>query len=240
MHDAFIIIHACGAIVGLLSGYAAMLLRKGSGLHGAAGSVFFVSMAAMSATGAYIAVFYRPNRLNMVVGLLTLYLVVTAWRAARQREAGTGPADVGAFLYIATVAATAIFTGLEAANTPRGMHDGMPAPIYFVFGSIALLCAVSDVRMLRRGGVSGGARLARHLWRMCLALLIATVSLYPGQAKLLPLSVRESSLVFAPHLLLVGSMVFWWFRVKRRRRIVRQSIAPEAGTETLIGPAVRA
>ena len=35
-----ILIHVCSATVGLLSGFLAMVFRKGSGLHGAAGSNF--------------------------------------------------------------------------------------------------------------------------------------------------------------------------------------------------------
>ena len=31
----------------------------------------------------------------------------------------------------------------------------MPAPIYFVFGSIALLCAVTDIRMRPKGTMPG-------------------------------------------------------------------------------------
>jgi len=42
--NPLLMVHICGAIVGLLSGFMAMALRKGSGLHGAAGSVFSVSL----------------------------------------------------------------------------------------------------------------------------------------------------------------------------------------------------
>ena len=53
-------VHICGATIGLLSGYMALLFRKGSGLHGAAGNVFFIAMLSMSASGAYIASFVHP------------------------------------------------------------------------------------------------------------------------------------------------------------------------------------
>ena len=44
--------------------------------------------------------------------------------------------------------------------------------MYFFLGSIALLAAVGDVRMLVRGGISGTQRLMRHFWRMCFALFL--------------------------------------------------------------------
>ncbi len=38
------LLHVCSATVAMLSGFMAMAFRKGSGLHGAAGSVFSVSL----------------------------------------------------------------------------------------------------------------------------------------------------------------------------------------------------
>ena len=58
-------------------------------------------------------------------------------------------------------------------------------------GSVAVLAAAGDVRMLVRGGVFGAQRVARHLWRMCFGLFIATGSFlgtatstrFPGRTK---------------------------------------------------------
>lgn len=216
--SALLFVHVCSAVVGLLSGYMAVVLRKGSGAHGAAGSVFFVSMLLMSSTAAIVAAFESPNRLNVVVGLLTFYLVMTAWSAARRRDGTVGTFDVAALLWIVWVIALAYGGGIEAANSPSGKKDAMPAAIYFIFGTVALLCAINDLRMLRRGSLLGGYRLARHLWRMGLALLIAILSLYPGRPAVFPQWMKDSPLIFTPHLFLVGTMLFWIVRVKRRRR----------------------
>lgn len=221
-----LMIHVCCAVVGLLSGFLAMIFRKGSGLHRASGSFFFASMLGMSASAVYLATMVKPNMLNMTVGLLTFYLVATAWRAGRRRDMGTGLFDLGALLFVSAVATAGFSFGLEAARIPTGSRDGMPAPIYFIFGTVAFLCAVSDVRMLVRGELSGGRRIARHLWRMCLALLIATLSLYPGQGKLFPDWLRETNLLFVPHVLLTGSMIFWRLRVRSARRARHETPPP--------------
>jgi uncharacterized membrane protein len=214
-----LIAHICAAVVGLMSGFLAMFLRKGSGLHGAAGTVFFVSMVTMTTTAAYIATFLRPIAINVVAALLTFYLVMTARRAATHRDGRAGMFDVGALLFILAVGIGGIATGMVAATSPTGAKHGIPAAVYFIFGTVALLCAVSDVRMLRRGGAVGQQRIARHLWRMSLALLIATLSFYPGQAKLFPKWLRETNLLFVPHVLLIGSMLFYKIRVGRRKRL---------------------
>ena len=47
-------------------------------------------------------------------------------------------------------------------------------------GSVCLLAAAGDVRMLVGGGVLGTKRIARHLWRMCFGLFIAAGSFFLG------------------------------------------------------------
>ena len=218
-----LLFHISCAVVGLLSGAMAMIFRKGSGRHGAAGTVFFVSMLFMTSSAAWIASVFRPNALNVVVSLLTFYLVSTGWWTAKRRTAGTNVFDLVAMLFVLGVGIAGVTFGFEAANSVTGKKDFMPAPIYFVFGSIALLCAVADLRMIVRGGITGGRRVARHLWRMGLALFIATMSLYPGQAKLFSKALRDSNLLFIPMLLLVVSTIFWLFRVRRTNALPKQA-----------------
>ena len=229
-----LLLHISSAVVALLSGFLATSLRKGSGWHGAAGNVFFVSMLSMSASAGSLAVFHKPNMLNAVVSLLTFYLVATAWWAARNRGGRLGAFDLGAFLFVLVVGATALAIGFDAANSVKGSRDGMPAAAYFIFGSAALVCAVSDIRMFVRGSLQGSHRIARHLWRMCSALLITTLSFFPGQARQLPQWLRENELLYVPHVLLVGAMVFWMYRVKSRKRAARStaivSLPPQPGT----------
>lgn len=212
-----LLLHICAATVGLLSGFLSMLFPKGGGLHRAAGNVFFASMLTMSASAAFIATFVHPIRVNLVVALLTFYLVSTAWRAARHTGGGMSPFDVRALAFALGVAALSFAAGFEAAAGASGTKDGMPAGLYFFFGAMASLAVVSDVRMLRRGGVTGPRRIARHLYRMCFALLIATFSLFPGQAKLFSGWLRESGVLLVPHLFLIGSLIYWRFRVLGRR-----------------------
>lgn len=215
--------HVLTAVIGLTSGMTAMFLRKGSGLHGAAGSIFTVSMLCMSASGAYHSAFVKPVPSNVLGGLMTFYLVVTAWRTARQRQGGTAGFDVAALLLGVFIGLYGIGEGLRAAS---GSPDPM-TPMYFAFGSVALLSVFGDLRMIRRGGSTGGRRIARHLWRMCLALLIGLGSLYPGQAQLFPHWLRETNLLFVPHVLVLGSMLFWIARMAHRRRLQQATSATE-------------
>lgn len=223
MLKPLLLLHIFGAVIGLLSGFLAMMFRKGSGLHNAAGTVFFVSMMTMSTSAVYVATFLRPVMINVVAGLLTFYLVLTAWWTARRRQGGIGPFEIGAMLFVSMVALLGLVSGFQAANSPGGVKDTVPAPIYFVFGSVAVLFTISDVRNVMRGGATGAKRIARHLWRMSLALLIATLSFYPGQGRLFPAYIKKTNLLFLPHVLLIGAMLLWLVRVRGRRTTLRMA-----------------
>jgi uncharacterized membrane protein len=218
LSSSLVLIHISGAVVGMISGALSMIFRKGSGLHRAAGTVFFVSMLSMSAAAVYLAIFTKPNAGNAIGAVLTFYLVATGWMAARRRDGKTNGLDVLALLIVALVVAADSMFAYQAATSRSGMKYGYRPALYIIFGSIAFLFAVSDVRMIARGGVFGARRIARHLWRMCLAFLFALLSFYPTRARLFPAWVNDSNIMFVPHILLVASMTFWMFRMSRRKR----------------------
>jgi hypothetical protein len=121
----------------------------------------------------------KQQPVNIIVGLLTCYLAGTAWSTVPRQEGEPGISEFGAMLVAWADGAAAVICGFQLANTGTPFQEGMPAAPYFIFGSLALLAGAMDVRMLLRGGVSGAKRILRHVWRMCLALLIATLFLFP-------------------------------------------------------------
>ncbi len=72
-----------------------------------------------------------------------------------------------------------------------------------------------DLNMILRGGVSGVRRLARHVWRMCTALFIASGSFFIGQQKVMPAFMHGSPILFALGLAPLPLMIFWLIRVRR-------------------------
>jgi len=106
-----------------------------------------------------------------------------------------------------------VISGLEAADGQTGLKNDFPVAPYFVFGSVALLSAAGDVRMLTHGGVFGAKRIVRHLWRMSFAFLIAAFSFFLGQQKVMPAYMRGSKLLFVPPLLILIVLISWLCRV---------------------------
>ena len=106
-----------------------------------------------------------------------------------------------------------MISGLQAAYGHAGLKSDFPTAPHFVFGSVALLSAAGDVRLLVRGGVFGGKRIVRHLWRMSFAFLIAAFSFFLGQQKVMPASLRGSKLLFVPPLLILMVLIYWLSRM---------------------------
>jgi len=234
LYKTLLLVHICSMTAGLLAGYMAMVLRKGSGLHAAAGNVFSVSMLTTATSAVYIAAFLHPIRVNVIAGLLLFYLVATGWRAAKQRAGTSGTFDTIALLFIAATGLLGVVSAVQAKLDPTGMKDKVPAFGYMVFTAIALLFAVADIRNLLRGGATGAMRVGRHLWRMGLALLFTTFSLYPGQGKLFSKAMRDTNLLYVPHLVLAGAIVFWLVRIGRRKRAQRVRVAPPSVRTTAV------
>jgi FtsH-binding integral membrane protein len=71
-----------------------------------------------------------------------------------------------------------------------------------------------DLKVILHGGISGAQRIARHVWRMCVALFVGTGSFFLGQQKVMPAFMHGSPillvLAFAPLVL----MIFWMLRVR--------------------------
>jgi hypothetical protein len=70
--------------------------------------------------------------------------------------------------------------GVSIVRSGVDSPDGVPVGMTFFMGSVMLLAAAGDVRMLVGGGVAGAKRIARHLWRMCFGLFIAAGSFFLG------------------------------------------------------------
>src|SRR2546423_4044100 len=178
-------VHVLGGITGIVSGFVALFTLKGGLSHRKSGLVFVYAMLAMALTGVVMAMI-KGNGGNVMGGSLTAYLVLTGLLAVRRPAQGIDWKDyVAAALAVGVVAAGATF-GFEALASRTGRVFGYPAPLYFIFGTGALLSLVGDLRMLRAGGIQGARRLVRHLWRMTMAMWIATASFFLGQSKVMP------------------------------------------------------
>lgn len=223
---SILILHIAGGTIGMISGAAALALRKGSRRHALAGTAFFASMLVMAAIGAIVSPFLvsaegDPRWFDALAGTFACYLVATGWATVRRKAGTIGGFEVAACSFAIVIAAAAVALGIEAANRPAATLGGYGASDYHVFAALFALAAALDLNMILRGGLAGVPRIARHLWRMCAALFIAAGAFFFGQQRVMPEFVQGSPWLAVPPLATLGLMVFWLLRLRLARPIGR-------------------
>lgn len=226
-----LVVHIFAGMIGIVSGFVALYVVKGATVHRKSGMVFVYAMLVMSLMGAGIAAIRNvAPQSNIPAGLLTAYLVITGLVTMRAPGEWSRRWDVGLMLLALGLGLTNFTLGIRAILDPNPKYHWTIIP-FSIFGTIALLAAAGDVRVLRRGALRGTPKLARHLWRMCFALFIATSSFFLGQAKVFPKAIRIPGLLALPVLAVLVTMLYWMWRVRSKRgyRVVQRESGASSG-----------
>lgn len=207
-----IYLHILTGTVALVSGVLSFAVKKGSHSHKKFGLTFVLSMLVMAISGAFLA-FLASEQLNMVAGLVTFYLVVTAYLTVHPpKSRAMGVHSMMMALGMIT-GAYAIYTGLIALNHGLMTIDGNPVQAMIIFGSISLGAAILDLRVIAQGRLRHQWQLVRHVWRIGVAMLIATASFFLGQSQFIPEAIRNLYTLAGPVFLVLCVTVYWVIRV---------------------------
>ena len=197
-------IHIIAGLIGLVSGAVALSARKGAKLHRKAGMIFVYAMMVVGITGTVMGLLIAEMA-AVIPGALTFYLVLTSWLTVlRPVVLKFSLINLGAMLLGLTISIVSFSYGFTA--------DGQSTILYIIFGAMALLATLGDLQMMTQG-IQGARRIARHLWRMCIALFLAAISLFIGQAQVFPEPLRNYGLLPVPVLLVLFLMFYWLVRV---------------------------
>jgi uncharacterized membrane protein len=225
-YSPILLVHILAGTVGLLSGAAAIIFRKGSPRHILAGRIFVAAMLTMAVGATYLGIVKHQSG-NVGGGILTFYLIGTAWLTARRRDGETSRADWLLLLIPLTLGIFTWMTGIRIVRSGATSEGGVPVGMTFFMGSIMLVAAAGDLRMLVHGGLFGAKRIARHLWRMCFGLFIASGSFFLGPSNRplrllsrvglgqhLPAAFFSTALYLILTLLPLVLLIFWLLRVR--------------------------
>jgi uncharacterized membrane protein len=214
-------VHVIGGAIAIVSGFVALYALKGAKLHRTSGMIFVYAMLIMTISAAVMATLVA-QKFNAMQGVLTLYLVTTAWLTVRRGAQEPHWVNACAMVVALMVGVYDLTLGFEALNRPRGTIDGVPAAMVFIFAGVALLAALGDARMMRAGGLQGPHRIARHLWRMCFAVFVASGSFFLGQIQVIPEPIRIVPVLAIPALLPLVLMLYWLARLLFTQRYPRR------------------
>lgn len=213
--DATLILHVSAGTAAMAAGWTALLTRKGGRVHRTAGTVFVIAMLTMALLGAGLALTLpRAPWTNVTASVFAIYLVATSWMSVR-RPAGR----IGRFEVVAsTVPLVIVLVALALAVTTLGTPRAAGFAAVYVFAGLAAIASICDIRLIQRGELSGPARIARHLWRMGLALVLALTAFFLGQQKVFPEALRGGLLPTLPVLGALALTLFWLVRTRQKAR----------------------
>lgn len=200
MTQMILFMHILAGVVALATAGVAVGSAKGGWLHRRAGNAYTVAMLAVGLSALMLAVVH-PNPFLFAVGVFSLYLVFTGWRAAMLRDGRHRTLDHagGAVMALAGLG----MLGWGAQGVVAG--SGAQPVILLAFGSIGLTMALVDWRDWARGPVTGKARIARHLGRM-LGGTIATIT----AAGVVNLGFLPDLVVWLGPTALITPVIWWW------------------------------
>ncbi|MFQ3191655.1 MAG: putative membrane protein [Paraglaciecola sp.] len=203
-----LLFHIIGGGLVLLCGFIALCASKGLNLHKLSGNIFYIAMVILSLSAAYLE--YQLGDIP-IMGILSLYFAYTSWITIKRQEQQVGKLEYVGFLIITTIAITFYKWGWDIVYNGKVLEGTLPIEGYFIFGSFAAFAAILDLTMLIQGGVAGAHRIARHLWRMCIAFLMAILSFLDQD--IFPESITNTGLLWLPVTLLVLMMIYWLCRL---------------------------
>jgi uncharacterized membrane protein len=211
--------HVVMGVAGLTAGYVAIAARKGGTWHRRSGAVFVCAMIAMGLSAVGIALF--EGKQDVAGGALTAYLVFTAWTTVKPLSRGGRAAAVPLMAFALVVGAAMLDRGFMALDRPGNQIEGVPAGMMFFLGTVVLLAAIGDARMIWAGGIQGTRRLARHLWRMCFGLFIASGSFVAQlvQMKFMPGWMRSLPVILVLSAAPLVVLLYWMWRVRLKQNL---------------------
>ena len=171
--------------------------------------------------------FVVPDQIvNVFISTLAVYLVVSAWMTVRRAEGTTGPGDKITLVIALSlwspfaILSVQLATGMTPLFKSAIPFEGPVLVAIYAFTAILTLAVIGDVRVVLAGGITGASRIARHLWRMCFGLTLATGSAFTnGFARLLPGPYHVPLYFHLPKLLPLGLLIFWFIRVRVGRLV---------------------
>ena len=204
-------IHAPAGALVLVTAVLAMFAKKGSALHRKAGSCFTVFMMVMLVSGM-VAAYLKNSIGDMMLGAIVMYTVFTAWLAAHHRKNEIGLLEVTALIWIVgfAIIAFAISMGWREVEAPFA---------YLIWGGLAILCILGDIRNLYHFGLSGTQRIIRHVWRIGFSLVWAALAFTDKIVKMMGANLKSMQeeqlflIVAIPTMFILVTILYWIIKI---------------------------
>jgi hypothetical protein len=212
-HSPLLLLHISAGMIGMVSGTAAIIFRKGSARHVLAGRVFVVAMVSMAASVTYLA-YLKDQPSGIGGGIPNVLSGGHGWVTAKRRDGGDQQIRLGCAF--GSVGARNRHLDSGRANGAGGVKGGSSSSWNGLFHGfrVAARCDGGPphvaARRLFRHTAHGAASLAHVPWLIHRlgVLLLGT------REQDVPSVFEQSNLLFTPAFLPLVLLVFSAFRVR--------------------------
>lgn len=202
MYKLLLFFHILCGIAALISGLISFTAAKGRKAHILSGKLYTISMIGV-ALSAFALSLMKFNAFLFIVGLFSLYMTLTGYRALHTK--GTNATD--AWLMVFTGLSLCLFLGIMYYQT--GFQLSGMLPVLLVFTGILAGMLLKDLRRYRKGSSADyRSKLRLHISRMGGAYIATTTAFVVTNVSLEPVYLKW----LAPSL--VGSLVIAWFQYR--------------------------
>lgn len=209
---ALLVLHIAAGTVGIMAGFAAILLKKGQQLHKRIGWTFLLSMLVLGTSGIIIAL-AKNIPLSMLNGGLVCYLVLSSFITISAKTNFKSIINRPLFGFgLLLIAGYSYYFYVAVKSSPEQI-GGFGPGAFAVFGLITFYALCEDVYFMLCNSMSSKVALIRHLWRMLFPLFMATAAVFLGQAKLFPAILAQNGTLFIPVVFVVWSLFYWIVKV---------------------------
>lgn len=207
LFKSFLTIHIIGGLTGLLAGSVNLLMKKGGLRHKKIGNLFVWGMLSAGGSSLILSLLH-PNYFLFMVGVFTLYMVLTGKRYLYLKLIGKGRKatwfDWGLSLGMALV--SLFLVGLGIIYLIHSISFGF---VFIVFGIFGLLFVKEDLSNYREKSIYKNYWLLAHISRMVGGYIASITAFLVVNAKYIPFEFPLFILWIFPSLLLVPFIIKW-------------------------------
>ncbi len=203
----FLILHILGGLTGLLAGSVNLLMKKGGLLHKKIGKLFVWGMLIAGGSSLILSLLH-PNYFLFMVGIFTIYMVVTGSRYLYLKLIGKGrKATWFDWSLSLTMGLVDLFLlGLGIIYIINAISFGL---VFLVFGIFGLLFVREDINNFREKSRYKNYWLLAHISRMVGGYIASLTAFLVVNAKYIPFEFPLFLFWIFPSMLLVPFIMKW-------------------------------
>ena len=198
-------LHIIGGSFGLIAGTINLIRQKGNNNHKIVGQVFTYSMLTAGISSLALAALH-PNYFLFIVGVFTVYLVVTGKRCLSWKIPNKRVQILDWAITISMLIVSVFFVGLGARDVIAGKNFGI---VLIVFGVLGFRFVRTDFNNYSTKAKTKNYWLLVHLQRMIGAYIAAITAFLVVNAKYSPVALPSMVFWLLPTIILTPLIISW-------------------------------